>query len=211
MKIYTSLACVAAFIFLLEFPALAGSTYSVYSNPPVPDGGTLRHGLNDFGSYVGWTFSGGAYLGFSVDPSGLHSTVAPAGAIDTHPTGINDNGLIAGYFRDASGTHAFLDAGGVYTTLNAPGATATYAYGIKDKGQVVDYYVDAGGLTHAFLEKDGVFTKIDFPGAVATYWLGINDNGEIVGSYFDGTSVHGFTYYKNSIVTTIDYPGANVT
>jgi probable HAF family extracellular repeat protein len=211
MKLKLSPMCVVGLILLLGLPVLAGSTYSVYSDPPLGNGGTLRYGLNDFGSYVGWTFSSGTYFGFSVGPDGVSSPVAPPAAIDTHPTGINDNGLIAGYFSDKSGTHAFLDAGGVYSTLNAPGATATYAYGINTRGQVVGYYVDVHGAAHAFIAQNGVFTTIDFPGAVATYGLGINDNGEIVGSYFDGTAIHGFTYHNNGIFDTLDYPGATVT
>jgi probable HAF family extracellular repeat protein len=211
MKLKTLLASVAVLIFLLGGTALADPTYSVYSNPTLPDGGMLRYGLNDFGSYVGWTYSGGTYFGFMNGPDGSTIPIDPPAAIDTHPTGINNNNLIVGYFSDSSGTHAFMDAGGSYTTLNVPGAVATYAYGVNNIGKVVGYYVDAGGKTHAFVEYAGVFTTIDVPGAVATYGLSINQEGDIVGSYFDGTAVHGFIYHSNGTFEFLDYPGAAVT
>jgi probable HAF family extracellular repeat protein len=197
-------------IFLLGGTAFADPTYSIYSNPPLADGGTLRYGLNDLGSYVGWTYSGGTYFGFWNAADGNTTAIAPPAALNTHPTGINNNDLIVGYFSDASGTHAFMDAGGVYTTLNAPGAVSTYAYGVNNKGQVVGYYVDAKGLTHGFIESAGVFTTIDVPNAIATYGLSINQDGEIVGSYFDGAEVRGFIYHDGTF-EYLDYPKAAVT
>ena len=210
MTLKTLLAGVAGVIFLLGGPAFADPTYSIYSIPPLADGGMLRYGLNDLGSYVGWTYSGGTYFGFWNAADGNTTAIAPPAAIDTHPTGIYNNDVIVGYFSDASGTHAFMDAGGGYTTLNFPGATATYAYGVNNIGKVVGYYIDAGGVTHGFVEYAGVFTTIDVPGALATYGLAINQEGDIVGSYFDGTGVHGFIY-KNGSFEFVDYPNAAVT
>jgi len=210
MTLKTLLVGVVGFVFLLGGTALADPTYSIYSSPTLADGGMLRYGLNDFGSYVGWTYSGGTYFGFLNTPDGKFIPVDPPAATDTHATGVNNTNVVVGYFSDASGTHGFMDAGGVYTTLNAPGAVKTYAYGINGTGRVVGYYVDASGVTHGFTEYAGVFTTIDVPGAVATYGLSINQEGDVVGSYFDGSEVHGFIYH-NGTFEYVDYPNADVT
>ena len=210
MTLKTLLAGVAGVIFLLGGTAFADPTYSIYSNPPLADGGMLRYGLNDLGSYVGWTYSGGTYFGFWNTADGNTTAIAPPAAIDTHPTGINNNDLIVGYFSDASGTHAFMDAKGTYTTINVAGATATYAYGVNNNGQVVGYYVDAGGVTHGFVESGGKITTIDVPNAVATYGLAINQEGEVVGSYFDGAEVRGFIYHDGTF-EFLDYPKSAAT
>jgi probable HAF family extracellular repeat protein len=210
MRLGTVLAGAAQLVLLLGVTALADPTYSVYSDPPTADGGTVRYGFNDFGSYVGWTYSGGTFYGFVIASDGTTSAITPPSSINTHPTGINDNNVVVGYFADTSGTHGFINSGGSYTTLNAPGATATYAYGINRQGQVVGYYIDKSGITHGFVETAGVFTTVDVPGAVATYGLAINDSGEVVGSYFDGTSVHGFTY-SGGVFEVVDRPGVDET
>lgn len=210
MKLGAVLAGATQLILLLGVTAFADPTYSVYSDPPVPDGSSIRYGMNDFGAYVGWTFSGGTYYGFVLGTDGTTSAVTPPSAVSAHATGINDSNVIVGYFTDASGIHGFINAGSSYTTLNAPGATATYAYGINKQGQVVGYYIDAQGVTHGFVEYLGVFTTIDVPDAIATYGLGINEQGEIVGSYFDGTAVHGFIS-RGGIIEVVDYPDASVT
>lgn len=210
MKLKTLVLSVIGGILWWGTPAFADPTYSVYSDPPVVNGGTLRYGFNDLGYYVGWSFSRGTYYGFLMGPGGATSPIAPPSAIDTHPTGINDNNVMVGYFSDSSGTHAFVNAGGSYTTLNAPGAVATYAYGVSNRNRIVGYFVDAHGLTHAFIEYAGVFRTIDIPGAVATYGLAIDQSGDIIGSYFDGTAIRGFIY-RSGFLELVDYPDAAVT
>jgi probable HAF family extracellular repeat protein len=210
MKLKTLIVGVVGLIFLLGATALADPTYSIYSNPVLTNGGWLNYGLNDLGSYVGWTYSGGTYFGFMTGPDGTTTPIDPPSSLNTHPTGINNDNVAVGYFTDSSGTHGFMDASGSYTTLNVPGAVSTYAYGVNNLGQVVGYYVDAKGVTHGFVEYAGVYTTIDVPGAVATYGLSINQEGEIVGSYFDGTGVHGFIYHDGTF-QYVDYPNAAVT
>jgi uncharacterized membrane protein len=144
-------------------------------------------------------------------PLGQTTAIDPPSAVNTHPTGINNNNVVVGFFSDSSGaTHGFMDAGGSYTTLNVPGAVSTYAIGVNNIGQVAGYYVDAKGITHGFIEYAGVFTTIDVPGAVATYGLSVNQEGEVVGSYFDGSEVRGFIYH-NGTFQYVDYPNAAVT
>lgn len=210
MKGMSFVAGIAGLVVLLTGSAFADPTYSIYSVPQVSDGGMIRYGLNDLGSYVGWTNTGGTYYGFWNGPDGSMTPIDPPGATNTYATSINNNNVIVGFYSDSTGTHGFMDAGGKYTALNAPGAVATYANSVNNLGQVVGYYVDANGVTHGFVEYGGTYTSIDVPGAVATYALSINQRGEIVGSYFDGTAVHGFIYHNGSF-QFIDYPDATVT
>ena len=63
-----------------------------------------------------------------------------SGAGQTIAHGINDTGQIVGGFRNASGSHGFLDTGGTFTTIDVPGALATEASGINDMGQIVGMF-----------------------------------------------------------------------
>lgn len=75
-------------------------------------------------------------------------------ALDTHPTAINNNGQVVGYYDDATGSHGFVYSGGIYTTLDNPDAIpgTTYLTGINNSRQVVGYYEDGKGI-HGFLSS----------------------------------------------------------
>jgi uncharacterized membrane protein len=55
--------------------------------------------------------------------------------------GVNNIGLIAGFYTDSSGaTHSFLDQNGAYTSYDDPNGTTIN--GINDLGQLVGFYSD---------------------------------------------------------------------
>ena len=62
--------------------------------------------------------------------------VPAANAGRTYGYGINNNGVVAGYYRDGVGAHGFTNDGGVVTSINVPGANAgsTNALGVNDSG-----------------------------------------------------------------------------
>ena len=125
-------------------------------------------------------------------PSYLYTTFDVPGATDTFALGINDSGLIVGFYYDAAGGHGFLLQQGTYTTLDVPGASRTYGSGINDAGQIVGFYLDAAFTYHGFLLDQGSYTTLDAPGSGSTFAQGINASGQIVGSYSTGTAAHGF-------------------
>jgi probable HAF family extracellular repeat protein len=128
----------------------------------------------------------------------------------TAASGINDNGQIVGYFRDALAFHGFLDTGDSFTTLDGPDecfGLFTEAYGINNIGQIVGIESTSAVNNDGFVYTDGNFTIFDVPGAGDTVVRGINDSGQIVGYFNFG---HGFVD-TGGIFTTIDVPGATGT
>jgi uncharacterized membrane protein len=151
-------------------------------------------------------------------PSYLYTTFDVPGATDTFALGINDSGLIVGYYLlDTGGpvseVHGFmLDDQGNYTTLDAPGAALTVAIGINASGQIVGAYGYADLTDHGFLLDDqGSYTTLDAPGSTYSEAYGINASGQIVGYYLDvAFNRHGFLLDSGSY-TTLDVPGTNLT
>jgi len=140
------------------------------------------------------------------------STIDVPGAIQTFPGGVNNSGVIAGLYFDASGLeHGYILNGKKLTTLDDPKGTSTGAHGINPNGAVavVGSYINVKGKQEGFRYKHGKFTDVPGPaGATISAAFGINDTGEIVGYYVDSTRVqHGFLL-KGKTYTTLDVPGA---
>ncbi len=93
-----------------------------------------------------------------------YTTIDVPGAADTAAVGINDSGVVSGFYEDSSGNdHGFLDRKGTFTTINVPGAADTVATVINDLGVVVGYYIDSSGDSHGFVDRGGHFTTVDAP------------------------------------------------
>jgi hypothetical protein len=140
----------------------------------------------------GWTFQNGAYSFFDVPG------VDKVHYIGTIVNGINNAGVIAGYYSDANGVyHGFTKDGDDYRTIDVPGADFTGLNAINEEGDVVGTY-HVGAAHHGFvLTRSGKLIIIDVPGAVRSSVGGISDNGNIVGFYTtaDG-DVHGYYVLK---------------
>jgi len=136
---------------------------------------------------------------------------------------INNNGVIAGNYWDASGvTHGFvLATDGTFTTFDdadagtASGQGTGGAYGINSSGVIAANYIDSYGAYHGLVRaSDGTITNFDPPDAgvsagQGTYPQGINSAGDISGYYIDGFGVyHGFvrSHMKGNTITTFDAP-----
>ncbi len=133
------------------------------------------------------------------------------GAGETDVLGINDSGTLAGFYKDAMGTHGFSGSLGSMKTFDVPfpSVRLTAATGINNAGIIVGRYLDGAG-EHGFKDAAGTFTAIDFPVRLSfltqssTDALGINDSGNIVGVYVDASGVrHGFLDQAGTM-TTVD-------
>ncbi len=149
------------------------------------------------------------------------------GAIYTFPNGINDAGVIVGYYGTTDRTYGFVYQNGTYTTLNVPGSyTQTIAYDISDSGTVVGtydiqelkydpywgYYWETVYYNFTATMSDGTWTYTTLPKHYGNYQItatGINDNGVIVGYAQDvvlGGNTKGFAYDGTNL-QVIEYTG----
>jgi hypothetical protein len=163
--------------------------------------------------------SDGVWQGFLRAPDGKITTFAdPDAATDgwngTIPTSINDNGVVVGYFIDASDTaHGFVRyPNGTFARIDVPGAgtgettcgcgpAGTYPNWINSAGVITGSMWDSNSVSHGFLRTpDGRITIIDVPGAgtapgQGTTAYSINDLGAITGPYTDANGItHGFLW-----------------
>ena len=180
---------------------LVDKTYTQFD---CPAGGTVPYAINDSGEIVGWC--GGSATGFLLS-GGVYTTIAVPGANFTWAEGINNAGVIVGwYYVDGSaGYQGFVDDGGSFTTINYPGYPNTYLAGINDSGLIVGGYgtpVTIGSVDynwpHGFVYSAGTFTSFDAPfGAVeVTDPLAVNNKGEVVGGYVDSAGMNYGFYLK---------------
>jgi hypothetical protein len=122
--------------------------------------------------------------------------------------GINDNGLIAGYFGSGAQGHpnmGYLLAPGGYRSENFPGSVQTQVTGLNDTGVTVGFW---SGMNTAnmmndnfgFYQADGAFHNVNFPAGdnaspPVNQLLGVNDSDVAVGFYTDAKgNNHGYEY-----------------
>jgi uncharacterized membrane protein len=105
---------------------------------------------------------GGGY-GFLRQPSGDIIVFQVNGAINNRARGINDSGLITGFYRDpvtqaqrgfvtrvaASPAYQAITVG-ANELLDIPGAAGTIPEGINDSGRISGVWLDAAGTNHGF-------------------------------------------------------------
>lgn len=141
--------------------------------------------------------------------------------------GINNSGLITGYF--GSGAAGRPNQG--YTTVppynsftaeNFPASVQTQVTGLNNIGTTVGFWSDTNlgvGLDNnfGFVDIGGSFTNVNNPGTatappVFNQLLGVNDSNVAVGFYTDAAGVtHGYTYNigAKTFSANIDDPNAN--
>lgn len=114
--------------------------------------------------------------------------------------GINNSGVIAGYFGSGAAGHPnkgyTLDppyAQGNYVNENFPGSVQTQVTAINNIGDTAGFWVDSNGNNFGFVEWNNVFTSYKNPHTghgTVNQLLGINDRGIAVGFYTDATGVN---------------------
>jgi len=133
--------------------------------------------------------------------------------------GINNGGVIAGYYGDGTGVanSGYTLAGGVYTGNNFPGSAQTQVSAINNSAfpVIAGSYTDVGGNSFGFFQTSGVFHTVENPstpasGTVVNRLLGLNDFGKAVGFYQDaGGAAHGYVYDTFAATfTPVSLPGA---
>jgi probable HAF family extracellular repeat protein len=122
--------------------------------PPNPVSTSGATGVNNAGTVVGWSNTGGVQHAFSYSNGTMTDlgTLGGTGGYGSWANGVNDWGVIVGYADTASGAqHAFIYANGVMIDLNSlvnlPGVTLTNAYAVNNAGEVVAQ----GNDNHAYL------------------------------------------------------------
>jgi hypothetical protein len=198
--------------------------YSVLSQPPDTKDEAIAEDLNNLnvviGSFLdlklnkfrGFFLNNRAYAVFDVNASGAASTA---------PIGINDYGVISGFYGTSMGDQAFRQFGPKETDLDVTGAVGTAGTGTNDLLQTAGYFSTSDeNLTLATCCQSVVWDQTGHPttfavtGAISTIALGINNFGWVCGRYFDmvGGGEHGFVYNLNTgKLLTYDYPKATQT
>jgi hypothetical protein len=146
------------------------------------------------------------------------------GALQTWLTGINNSGVIVGWYMDQlTNTHGFALSGGKMIPIDDPNGTNTQVFGINSAGEIVGAYMTSCQeeiCSEGFLYQGGKFTDIgpptflneddpdDAPDSVA---YAINDIGDIVGFGGDGFG-GGYGFLRQGdAYTTLKVPGGNNT
>lgn len=147
----------------------------------------------------------------------FHTFDNPADPTFNNLLGINNRGLIAGFYGSGDAGHPnqgyLLTTSGTFNAVDFPGVPQTQLTGLNDKGIAVGYfYPTNNGVPvdnqFGFYEKHGVFTAVNNPNTptypnagvlIENQLLGVNDHNIAVGFYNDafGNS-HGYTYNINS-------------
>jgi hypothetical protein len=125
--------------------------------------------------------------------AGVFTIINIPGSSGTWITGINDNGVICGYFHKTSGSSSGITLGFQQTgtkvvsfALNA-NARATFPGGINNAGEISGY-VESGSLADGVFggfalsaATGGTATTVDVSGQAGTWVGGLNNSGALVG------------------------------
>ena len=140
-------------------------------------------GVNDANQIVGYVYNDDtqAIQSFIDVNNSFTMLPDPTGAGLVIANGINNNGLIAGFYSDPQGLHhGFTYQNGHYRTVDDPGASDTYIYGVNDHGDVVgEAYFASTDSYSQFVALAQQWRASSFNGDTVTDLLWRNDNGEI--------------------------------
>lgn len=148
----------------------------------------------------------------------FHTFDNPADLTFNNLLGINNKGLIAGFYGSGAAEHPNQGyllttsepfTSGTFHSVQFPGAVQTQLTGLNDKGVTVGYFYPTNqGVAFdnqfGFFEKNGVFTEVNNPHTptqpnsgvlIENQLLGVNDHNIAVGFYNDAMgNSHGYTY-----------------
>jgi len=151
----------------------------------------------------------GAAFGQINSPNFRYVSFGFPGAAGTEARGINNFGVIVGFYKvgrsdcdfgfSGCQIHGFKVVSGKFTTINVAGSSQVKVLGINDGGDVVGAFATSDGHIHGFLlHHTGQFQQIDQPGSNFNSANGVNNSLTVVGN---GTT--GFIW-KNGTFTTLD-------
>jgi len=175
---------------------------------------TVLTGINDAGQIVG--YSEYPFRGFVYDTSTQTFTDLsfPPGT-DIYPSGINNDGSIAGYVSRAPYEDTYtgfeLAASGRDLQIVPPGSRAyTIVTGIDADGGVVGYF-STGYANYNFTFTNGIYRKLSIPGTTPSLY-GVNPQGTVmVGTYsYSENKWMGFLF-QNGVLKGLQPAGAEYT
>ena len=131
----------------LGFEMIGGNYKSI--RPPGSYTEASANGINNFGQIAGTT-DGTAFT----NQSGSFRTISFPGASSTQALGINDSGIIVGWYVLGSCVPCgFAYKNGKYLSFNVPGAVYTFGLGINNAGQIVGSYSTDQQTYHGFVSS----------------------------------------------------------
>jgi hypothetical protein len=159
----------------------------------------------------------------------FQNVINPGDPTFNQELGINDSGLIAGYFGSGAAGSPNKGYTVPYTTANPitsgfvnenfPGSAQTQVTGLNNIGTTVGFFSDTNtvsGVNNNFgwVNVLGTFTEANDPnaspvsGITTDQLLGVNNSNVAVGFYVDDSGLmHGYTYnIATGTYTTIDVP-----
>lgn len=142
-----------------------------------------------------------------IEGARLHFMTIDAGS-DTFLYGINNTGIIAGYYGLTTKT-SFTLQNGLFSFFSVPGASSTEVAGINDAGQAFGYYSQSGAPSPGFIYDGQTFTTVEYPGVVATIVTAVLNNGLVVGYWNNPPDLEGFTF-NGTQYTPFVAPGKGV-
>ena len=178
--------------------------------------------INDRGDVVGQMLDDNGFGHGFLLKDGVLSMLDFPGATETFALGINDSGIVAGYWDllDADGNmlaaHGYIWKDGAFTQLDFPGAAATALFGINARGDLVGVWLpDVNSpIEHGLAcPKAADCFSFDAPvaGTILTQADEINDHGQIVGVYIGSDDVSHAFLVVGATFTSFDFPGATQT
>jgi probable HAF family extracellular repeat protein len=190
--------------------------------PPAPDASfSEATSINDRGDVTGqWGDANGFFHGFLFS-DGVLTILDVPGATDTYALGVNDSGLVAGYWDllDPNGNtlavygFTWKDGGFIDTQINFPGAAGSGLFGVNARGDLSGVWVPDvnGNIEHGFVcPKSAPCFSYDAsaPGTVLTQGDGINAHGQVAGVSCDDNFVCHAFLLAGATLTSFDFPGA---
>jgi uncharacterized protein (TIGR03437 family) len=112
----------------------------------------------------------------------------------TQLLGINNAGMIAGYYDEDANKGFTLKLPSAFTAENYPDSAQTQVIAINAASDTAGFYVDAKDVTHGFTRIKGTFATVDAPNTAFNQILGMNNAGELAG--YSSTDAGGETLQK---------------
>jgi len=194
--------------------------------PPAPDASfSEATNINDRGDVTGqWGDANGFFHGFLLS-DGVLTILDVPGATDTYALGINDSGLVAGYWDllDVNGNalaiygFTWKDGGFIDTQINFPGAAGSGLFGVNARGDLSGVWVPDffSGIEHGFVcPKSAPCFSYDGPiqGTFPfTDGKEINAHGQVVGINIGDDGIGHSYLMSGATFTEIDFPGSTGT
>ncbi len=184
--------------------------------------GTGIQSINDRGTAVGWSWnSDGSVHGFTRSSAGTIMAIDDPNAasdLGTAAYGINNSGVVAGYYltylnngADCCGVYGFEYKNGTFSTISVTGEDDTLIYGINNSGAITGQTarhndVSWHGFTGSARGAYTVFTGLGDNGE-GTYPQAINDPGTVVG-HSNNTMFVGWERLSSGQMVATSYPRA---